>query len=203
MANPIDYSIPAVDRFWAKVQKTNGCWLWTGGKSCAFGYGSLYVEPGHSVQTHRFSYELHVGPIPDGLCVCHTCDNPPCVNPAHLFLGTHADNMADARQKHRFPRKPGELANPAKLTNAQADEIRLRYEAWPGTKEIGAEFGVSAHTIGNILRGRGTGQLTEEQMATIRARHALRVTTHQLAREFGLTRESISNCVTRRTYAHG
>jgi hypothetical protein len=92
------------ERFWAKVQKGDGCWLWTGGKFRR-GYGAFKRRgPDGRFQqqkAHRVSYEWLVGPVPDGLCVLHTCDNPPCVNPAHLFLGTNLDNSEDRRVKGR------------------------------------------------------------------------------------------------------
>jgi hypothetical protein len=89
---------PAV-RFWRNVQKTADCWVWTGARSGA-GYGQININD-VLVFTHRFSWELHHGPIPDGLLVCHHCDNPPCCNPAHLFLGTPSDNMVDKIRKGR------------------------------------------------------------------------------------------------------
>lgn len=88
-----------VDRFWARVDKSGECWVWTGAALPA-GYGR-WKGAHRLVYAHRFSWELANGPIPDGMLVCHRCDNPPCVRPDHLFLGTPTDNIRDMNAKGR------------------------------------------------------------------------------------------------------
>lgn len=126
----------------------NGCWLWRG-STVGMGYGTLCVN-GRTVRAHRHSYELYVGPIPKGLFVLHSCDNPGCVNPAHLFTGAGADNMQDCLAKGRFV-NPGQ-----KLSSAQLEVIR---RSPPGTRGLAALFGVDKGTIrkariGETHRGR-------------------------------------------------
>lgn len=109
-------------RFWPKVAKGDGCWTWIAGTNRA-GYGIIKFR-GMGFQAHRFSWLVAHGEIPPGLCVLHRCDNPPCVNPAHLFLGTKADNAHDKVLKQRQARVAGE-SNPRAILS-EDDVIQLR-----------------------------------------------------------------------------
>lgn len=93
---------PIAERFWSYITKGRGnaCWKWNGPK-VPHGYGVLYIAGSNRIGAHRFSWQLSNGDIPSGLFVCHSCDNPECCNPAHLFLGTQLDNMRDASKKKR------------------------------------------------------------------------------------------------------
>jgi hypothetical protein len=145
-------------RFWAKVQKADGCWIWTGARHSIEGHGHMKIE-GKSIGAHRLSYQIAFGSIPPGLFVCHQCDNPPCVNPAHLFLGTNQDNLADmlakGRQNRRFPQIfRGDLHGRAKLTSSNVLAIRQEWNA--GTTSVtqfANLYGVSRGAINHVLRG--------------------------------------------------
>jgi hypothetical protein len=108
----VSYSPSVIERFWKRANKSDGCWVWTGTKSK--GYGVLKLPSGSNVRAHRLSYELNCGPIPEGLVVCHKCDNPPCVNPDHLFVGTNADNIQDMWAKNRGRRAAPKVPKPRK-----------------------------------------------------------------------------------------
>lgn len=144
-------TMTAEERFFRKVERTMrapGCWLWTGSK-IPQGYGRVRID-GKALATHRVSWEMHRGPIPKGLHVLHYCDEPACVNPNHLFLGTHTDNMRDMFAKGRCDRK-GEAHGSAKLTSSQVREIRA---APNGSAAMAEKYGVSYCTIKNIRARR-------------------------------------------------
>lgn len=141
--------------FWKRVEKTDSCWNWTSSLT-AHGYGHLKRNR-HDVGAHRVSYEMAYGPIPDGMLVCHHCDNRRCVRPDHLFLGTVADNNADTRNKGRSRQGPpadarGENNNFHKLTWEQVREIR-RLQGTKPTGEIAAMFGIGRCYVNQIARG--------------------------------------------------
>lgn len=139
-------------RFLGKVRKTEACWLWVGGISTA-SYGNFHVY-GMNWTAHRYAYELYVAKITDASHVLHKCDNRRCVNPEHLYLGTHADNMRDTAIRNRHPPQHGELNYAAKLTNNQVDEIRVTLTKGVRGGVIAKLFNVSDATISTIKHNK-------------------------------------------------
>lgn len=135
-------------RFWNKVDKTADCWLWKARVS-RFNYGEFLLDR-KKVLAHRVSYQLHYGPFDYNLQVLHECDNPRCVRPSHLFLGTVQDNMTDKVNKGRQPR--GERHFRSKLTEIQVFQIRHLYaQGDVSGRQLGRSFGVSHRAIRAIL----------------------------------------------------
>jgi hypothetical protein len=138
---------PAAERFEAHVQRTASCWLWTASTRSA-GYGQFW--DGERIRlAHRFAYEQAYGPVPDGLRVLHECDNPLCVRPDHLWLGTQAENLADMRAKGRAAPQPG-----TKLTRELAAEIRRRCADGETQQSVADSIGTTRSNVSSIVRGR-------------------------------------------------
>lgn len=157
--------VDPIARFWDRVGKTDGCWTWSG-QIDPDGYGVLPVRT-RPVRAHRFSWTLHYGPIPPGMAVLHRCDNPPCVRPDHLWLGTLGDNNRDRSRKgrsatglqagphlHPETRPRGERVYGAELTESAVREIRERFRAGETCAAMAAAYGVSPSTLENIVRRR-------------------------------------------------
>lgn len=138
--------------FWRRVDRSGECWIWTAGRN-SHGYGRMHWRGRGDCYTHRLSWEIHNGPIPAGEWVLHTCDNPPCCNPAHLWLGSLADNHRDMVTKSRHHH--GERHANAKLTDAQVEAIRRFFPGSGLTQaEMAAMLGVGRSSISRILSGR-------------------------------------------------
>ncbi len=143
--------------FWDNVLQVGSCWEWQGTRR-PDGYGLLYVN-GVQTRAHRHAFELAWGtPIPPGMSVLHRCDNPPCVRPGHLWLGTDADNLADMRAKGRARHfvgrvQAGEANHNAKLTDDAVREIRRLRATGLLQREIAERLGVHTGTVGYVLRG--------------------------------------------------
>ncbi len=156
---PVEYLALKAARMFLKKRTTiidGGCWTWNLSKNHA-GYGYVTFN-GIGGLAHRLSWELYHGPVPDGLCVLHKCDNPGCVNPTHLWVGTHADNAHDRDKKGR-----GVMCSPGcgedhhshKLTRRQVEMIRSRYKTGCfSQRALGKMFGVTHSVIGEIVNNK-------------------------------------------------
>lgn len=146
-------------RFESKIEKTPTCWNWKGGKITGKGkypYGKIMirnVDTWKLTAAHRVSYMLYVG-SPDGFLVCHKCDNPSCVNPAHLFLGTPKDNMKDRDLKGRANPPCGERQWLHKLTSKKVSKIRQNHSSGTTQAVLAKKYGVTPSTISRICSGK-------------------------------------------------
>lgn len=135
------------ERLMARVQFGPGCWVWMGGLG-AGGYGTIRICRGETERTHRLSWRLANGPIPEGMCVCHSCDNRACVNPGHLFLGSRLDNNRDRHQKNRSRGPKGEAHGNAVMTAEKVRAIRASSETVNAlTKAYGCSRGCIRHIL--------------------------------------------------------
>lgn len=141
------------DRFWSKVKKSPGCWLWTANKNNK-GYGTMTLGAANLGKglAHRISYALHYKEIPAGIEVMHHCDNPSCVKPTHLFLGTHAENMLDMRNKGTAYYRSN------RFTPMQVSTILEMRKAKKSVNAIGLEMGCDKGTIVRFLKRHGLYQ---------------------------------------------
>lgn len=171
-----------LQRYWSKVLKTEGCWIWTASKTKA-GYGQIQIRAlSHMpIHAHRMAWELRNGPIPKGMHVLHRCDNPSCVNPDHLFLGTQSDNNRDRLEKGR-------------TASGDQNGARTHPEKNPFVVNGGSGLSGEKHPM---------ARLSLDQVLEIRilAKNAPRGTQRKLARRYGVSETQISRIVLGRSYS--
>ncbi len=195
-----------IDRFWSHVNFDSECWIWTASKY-RNGYGQFAIRGESRTPAHRTAYKIVNGDIPDGLCVLHRCDNPACVRPSHLFLGTHSDNTRDAMKKNRL--RCGEKSPRAVLNNKKVRFIRNAFIKGKTQNELAKQFSVSQTAISKITRSirwkhlgldpipshgrQATGErchsskLTEVQVNRIRRCSMYGIRNAELAKRFGVS----------------
>jgi len=192
-------------RFWSKVDRSGGpdaCWPWTAARFGPESYGAFWkAGKGTNEGAHRRAWEAANGPIPDDLCVLHRCDNRPCCNPAHLFLGTYLDNVRDMIAKGRDSRGDDHWARKHPERVARGDRVGARRhpERYPRGDRHPARLHPEC-----LARGEraGSAKLTESDVIAIRTRSAAGELGCVLAREFGISRGAVSRIVLRKTWKH-
>lgn len=207
---------PLPEEFWERVNilGPDECWPWIGPKHHS-GYGVFSYKMKKYIPS-RMSWELSNGPIPKGICVCHRCDNRPCVNPSHLFLGTRADNARDMYLKGRQSKIRGDAHHRTKITKELAKEIISLYSSMgcevvyianrfkttvTNVYKVLKRFGIAV----NRIRGANhcCAKLSEKDVLEIRRRYAYGLdTTPSLAKKFGVQQCTISRIINRKRWAH-
>lgn len=147
-------SIPWQERFWKYVEPTEGCWEWSASRD-HHGYGRLQRgRQGEGIiKAHRASFEIHYGPIPEGLSICHMCDNPPCVNPEHLFAGTHRTNLRDASLKGLLPKACGDASSVTYVPDSVVREIRERVARGERQRAVADDYGLTHNIVNSWVTG--------------------------------------------------
>jgi hypothetical protein len=155
-------TLEVVERFHEKwtMDEATGCWIWTGALA-GKGYGEMKIpNTRQQIYAHRLSYLIHCGEIPEDILVCHSCDNPPCVKPSHLFFGKQADNLADMKDKDRH--LYGEKNSKAKLTDEKVRRIHQLFQSSMSQGKIASSFGVAQTTVWKILHGQSWNHIFQE-----------------------------------------
>ena len=190
-------TLSLAERFFKYVQKSDspeGCWVWTGGKAGA-GYGKLSHNK-RSIYAHRFSYQHFIGDIPENLFVCHRCDNPACVNPQHLFLGTQKDNMQDMSRKGRQVFQ----VHPEKAPRGDLNGTRKHPESRPRGDKHHFKLYPEDHANGERVH---TAKLNTAKVREIRLRYAKGGASYEaLGREYGITKSTVGRIVHRKYWKH-
>jgi Mor family transcriptional regulator len=169
------YSAKAIAVFIRNAQLPDSpeqCWVWNGHEHRRTRRGYLSIS-GRTVFAHRFSYRLFRGPIAAGMCVCHSCDNPACVNPDHLWLGTHAENMADMVRKGRQARLPRDLVPNMKVPVSALPEIWSAHGS-SSAATLAAKYGVTERTIYRLFTIGGLGRRTRQEAKAAGISHEAR-----------------------------
>jgi hypothetical protein len=211
--------LTAEKRFSLQVRKKDGCWAWRGSKD-KDGYGIFDGDFGgvRYTKAHRFSYAFHTGEDPALRIVCHSCDTPECTNPDHLFLGTHAINMADKIAKGRARVARGETGGHAKITEAQALTVLMDPRPYV---EIAGDLGIAVSTVTSIKNRQSWRHLPADRIvkserrgkhrrgvsdklteADIRLIRSGAETGKALAERFGVSVQTICDIRKRRSWAH-
>lgn len=184
-----------IARFWKKVYKTETCWLWTAGKD-KDGYGKFWLDE-DTIRAHRVSWEMHNGPIPEEMDVLHSCDNPPCVRPSHLFLGDNADNMADRDRKGRNSKGDSHWSrtNPELIARGDRNGARTHPERLARGPRLHPEKCARGERIGRAV-------LTEEVVRQIRAARANGETQRSIANRLGIGLSAVKHVDAGRVWKH-